>query len=423
MDLLVNDLVLVENARKAAVEWMSTSDSIAREPVYTLAEQQYNDRAIERVRRLTRKILESNEKSRIELYMRSQGLVGKVCRSVGAAALWAALHRWSQIFLSKQGQRLGATHKWLKVLLSFEETIKSFHGWTRGIFPHCSRSEKIKSLRIIWMGHFVRISSDRVDTVLLKEDPLFAYAFLYPMIDDFFDTNTNQDLRREFGACLKERLGYSNPALVDWSSPHPESLVIGKLIEYLMRRFPPSSPNRDLAISIFSRLIDLEMNRTPSDIVFHAACKGGLTLCIMHLLIFDSLSAPESLHLMRVGLALQIVDDLQDIQEDFNEDTSTVATANFYSSEDLRRQYAKAINLIRYLFPQDHWSRKLDFKDGVKRVFCELLSLLCFEAAARTIALQPKDRIIIAQHCPLSLAFLRTSSIESTLYHLVSFPT
>lgn len=401
---------------------MTTSDSIAREPTFSLSEQQRNDREIDRAKRLTKSILKHHGKARLEKYLRSHGLAGILYRSVGAAALWMVLHRWSRIFLSKEGQRLGDTTKWLKLSLSFEQHCVSFHSWVLRMYPRCSHGEKMKALRILWIGFVIHVTSNRSESPSFVEDSLFAYALLYPLVDDFFDVNHSQELRLDFGTRLRERIEYSKPIIADWSSPHQESTLIGRLLESLMQRFPQSSSNRALVISILSHLIELELEKRPTDILFHAACKGGLTLCILHLIIFDALSGQESLHLMRMGLALQIVDDLQDIQEDINDQTNTLATASFYSSHDLRRQYAKAINFIRHhLFSQeDVWTKSLSLKDGVKRVFGESLSLLCMEAAARSIALQPEDRAIILQHSPLSSAFLRSNTIESTLYHLVS---
>jgi hypothetical protein len=279
--------------------------------------------------------------------------------------------------------------------------------------------ERMKAVRILWITTFLETLYKKTD--LYNHNVVFAFALLYPLVDDYLDTEKDPALRIDFATRLKDRIEHVKPATNTWSSSHPESQVVGELVDTMMQHFRPSSNNRSIAVRIMESLIDWEVEKNPTDILYAATCKGGLTLCIIHLLVKDSLTVPEASTMMRLGLALQVVDDLQDVQEDMAEQTNTLATSHYYSSSQLCHQYARAINFIRHgIFQEKFLQHKLSLEEGLKTVLCESLVLLCFEAAAASPALEAEDRFTLTQHSPLSTAFLKSHPVEMTLHRLTS---
>ncbi|PJF19541.1 hypothetical protein PSACC_00644 [Paramicrosporidium saccamoebae] len=410
---------ILEEARKAAVDWMSTSDTLAKEPVYSSNDQFHNDHDLEQVRNLARQVMHKKGIGRMERVFHEPGLTGKAARYLGVGVMWLALNRWSHVFLKRSNQRLVDAQKWLSLCLQFESALKRFSGWLSRVYPSCSLKERIKAIRMLWTATFLAALYGRFENI--NDTSLFACALLYPLVDDYLDTETNDLYRQDFAAKLKSKVTFSKPSGSDWSSPHPNSKLVGELVEQVMQRFMLSSSNRQLAISLLYSLIDLELKKVPKDLLFSTTCKGGFTLCLLHMMIVDSIDMHNIQVLLRLGLSLQMVDDLQDIHEDLGEMTNTLATDHVYSSPDLRRQFARTINFIRYrIFTGLYRRHKIPFEDGLKIVFTESLVLLCMEAAVNTLSLLSPDIASLTQHCQLSSAFLKKHPIELSLHRVTS---
>lgn len=414
---------IAEEAQRVTLGWQSTSDILVKEPVYTITEQVHNDQELERIKRWAQKIMSKRRIGKLENVMHESGITGRTMRYVGSGILWLALQRWSAVFLKKNNQqRIGDAQKWLDLCLRFENTMKQFRLWVTKKYPGYSRKEMIKAVRMIWVATF--LSATKGTVVPINSEALFSAALLYPLVDDYLDTEHDFLNRHDFVARLKDKLGQKvkPSAMMTWTSPHPESQLVGELVESVLQRFPESSPNRSLMIEILSSLLDHELERNPSDPLYSAAMKGGLTLCVTHLLIFESISPSNLGDLFKLGLALQVVDDLQDIQEDLAEANMTIATKYVYSSPSLRQLFARTINYVRHeVFPSTMPKKAhAHIEEGVNIVLQENLVLMCMESASNSTTLLPMDTILITQHSPLSAAFLKRHPVEETLHRLMS---
>lgn len=415
---------LLDASRKVTIEWMATLDCLTKEPTYLPHEQLANDNKLEKVKSLASKAIKNQSLQKCERLIHSAGVKGKMMHCLGTGVMWLILHSWSQVFIAKSKQHLSDPHKWLRISLHFEFVLKKFNVWIEKVYPQCGPQERMKATRMIWIATFLEILTNHLERV--QYEPIFACALLYPLIDDYLDTEPDVHQRVQFATSLKNKIqeGSSNNKSVateTWDLPHPEFKLIGKLVGIFMQFLHPSSNSRDIAIRIIVALIDLEVEKRPTDLLYAATCKGGFTLCIIHLLVKGSLRRTDVSFMMRLGLALQIVDDLQDLQEDLVEQTCTIVTELHLTSSELKSQYARAINFIRHgIFPEKPWKTRLNLEEGIVTVLKESLVLLCLEAANSCPALLPQDRLILSQHCPLSGAFLRSHPIEATLHQLIS---
>lgn len=411
-----------EEARRASTEWWSTSDSIVKEPVFTSKEQYQNDQQLLRAITIYRRTLSSpwgRDYHRMLLKNSSTGLGNKFARVLGQGVTWLALRTYSNIFLRKTQQRLGSANKWFAAMVRVEATVRRFDQWLVRTYPTASGGDRAKALRLLLIAIYLAAAQGQQEAA--NSEQVFSLALLYPLVDDYLDGSAAiEEERKAFSLALREYIRQypSEKTNLAFSSPHPQSVVMGDLLRRVLQSLGESS----WALSMFSHLVDLEYERNPGDVLLATACKGGYILCLLQLLMGRSLGKGDLAILVRLGFVLQLVDDLQDMEEDVAHHSTSFVTPSIASSHDLRRQYARCINYIRHNLPSSYhpWSKKFSFEEGLERMMRESLVLLCMESAASSHSLTEEDRLVLLQHSPLTASFFLAHPLEPSLQRLLT---
>lgn len=411
-------LVMQEDARKMVVEWMTTEDSLIKEPTYTTKAQRRNDHHLERLRMIFRRLMTRGGTLRgiLRGISGAQGIKGQIYRTAGSGALWFVLSEYSALFLKPHARRLGDARAWLDLLLAFESIMRHFGVWSRRFQPDPSRSEELQALRVVWIAIFLAGSGPRA--VASDWEPIFA--LLYPLVDNALDGESDPVKRVALINHLRDQLDLraTKPGGCEGDFAIYDDLM-GRVLRGAGPEKDPLSP---LLRQVLSRLLDCEVGPSSTELLFQTCLKGGLTIVVLHLLLLRRPPLQsESVALMRLGFTLQVVDDLQDLREDLATCSPTISTLHHYDSPNLRRQYARAINFIRHrLFASPGLSSRLDLTQGLEAVLQESLVSLCIEAAANSSTLRADDRALITIHSPISVDFMRHHPIEPSLHRLAS---
>lgn len=411
-----------EEARRAATEWWSTPDNMVKEPVFTSKEQYQNDQQLLRAITIYRRALSSpwgRDYHRTLLKSSSTGLGSKFARVLGQGVTWLALRTYSNIFLRKTQQRLGAANKWFAAMVRVEATVKRFDQWLARTYPAASGGDRAKALRLLLIAIYLATVQGQQEAA--NSEQIFSLALLYPLIDDYLDGSAaREEERKTFALALREYIRQypSEKTNLAFGSPHPQSMVVGDLLRRVLQSLGDSS----WALTMLSHLVDLEYERSPGDVLLATACKGGYILCLLQLLMGRSLGKGDLAGLVRLGFVMQLVDDLQDVEEDIAHQSTSFATPAIANSHDLRRQYSRCINYIRHNMPTSYhpWSKKFSFEEGLERMLRESLVLLCMESAASSHSLTEQDRLVILQHSPLTTSFFSAHPLEPSLQRLLT---
>lgn len=266
-------------------------------------------------------------------------------------------------FLKRINRRIKDTHlhsndmKWrediLREVTSFEKSVigkelQAFDFFSSNEYPKVTeefikRAKKFDSnielydisqaLRNVWIMNSIQIL---FDMKVGLSPSIFSYSMLYPYSDNYID---NPEVKLDEKLSFSKGLGEKLVGLDIKPSTENEEKIY-KLIEMIEGEYP-----RDLYPEIYEALIlihtaqeksftqQTQYNLGKADVLSISIEKGGTSVLADGYLVKGRLNSDDASFAFGYGVLLQFIDDLQDLETDFNNLHETIFTRALVEGE------------------------------------------------------------------------------------------
>lgn len=264
----------------------------------------------------------------------------------------------------------------------FISSTNDFIKKTQKFDPTVTSADIFQALRNVWTMNLLQ-TIFAMDIKLTY--PIFSYSMLYPYTDNLLDsTHASYLEKKERSNRLMDRL--KGNKLI----PHDfyEEKVF-RLVEIIEECYPRryyyclyqslQAINSSQVDSL--KQFDKKNNRTMEEIIKISFKKGGLSVLTDAYLIKGTLSLDEIIGAFGLGIALQLIDDLQDVKQDKRSGNSTIFTFS-QSDHSLMDATVKLLNFIKCiidLLPTE----KSPYKEKIEKVLSINCYLLIFFSISR----------------------------------------
>jgi hypothetical protein len=209
----------------------------------------------------------------------------------------------------------------------FMEASSGFIDMARAFDPEVSDGEILQAIRNVWAMNWVQL----LLKLPVKLTPsIFAYSMLYPYTDNFLDDpEMTKEEKMEFNSRLSLRL---SGKIIGASTPN--ETIVYRLIEMIEEKY-----DRTLFPKVFESLIAIHnaqikslslasgtLKVSDSCILKISIEKGGTSVLADGYLAAGNLTGEEEEFLFGYGAFLQLVDDQQDITDDYKKGFATLFT-------------------------------------------------------------------------------------------------
>lgn len=224
--------------------------------------------------------------------------------------------------------RLGWAEGYSRLLVNeaFYDTTIEFFREARAFDSNFPVEDLWQALRNVWVGNSLQMLLDR--PVQLRP-ALFAYSMLYPVTDNLLDDLSISAVRkRRFG----ERLGFRLTGFAMEAADEREAQAY-RLVERIESDFP-----RERFPCVYSSLLAIHESQCRSldqhdgrhlseaELLRISMAKGGTSVLPDLLLIDGEAELAEVRFAFGYGIALQLLDDLQDVEADLAAGHETLFT-------------------------------------------------------------------------------------------------
>lgn len=225
-------------------------------------------------------------------------------------------------------QRLGWPAGYRRLLFAdaFFAASVAFAREARAFDPSLSLDSLWQALRNVWIGNSLQIV---LDLPVALHPGLFAYSMLYPLTDNLLD-----DPRIESGAkrAFNERFGRRLAGLPVWPAGAGEAAIF-RLVERIEDEFPRHA-FADVHASLLAihggQVLSLSQQDDPAltdaEILAISCEKGGSSVLADLYLVAGRAGARQERFAFGYGVALQLLDDLQDVESDLAAGHQTLFT-------------------------------------------------------------------------------------------------
>ena len=225
-------------------------------------------------------------------------------------------------------ERLGWPAGYRRLLFAddFFAASVAFAREARAFDPGLPLESLWQALRNVWIGNSLQIVLDLPVTL---NPGLFAYSMLYPLTDNLLD-----DPGVESGAkrAFNERFGRRLAGLPVWPAGDREAAVF-RLVERIEGEFPRhayADVHESLLAIHGGQVLSLRQQDDPrladAEILAISCEKGGTSVLADLYLVAGRASAGEERFGFGYGVALQLLDDLQDVESDLAAGHQTLFT-------------------------------------------------------------------------------------------------
>jgi len=225
-------------------------------------------------------------------------------------------------------ERLGwpAGYRRLVFADAFFAASVAFAREARAFDPGLPLESLWQALRNVWIGNSLQIV---LDLPVALNPGLFAYSMLYPLTDNLLD-----DPRVESGAkrAFNERFGRRLAGLAVWPAGAGEAKIF-RLVERIEDEFPRhayADVHESLLAIHGGQVLSLRQQDDPgltdAEILAISCEKGGTSVLADLYLVAGRASASEKRFAFGYGVALQLLDDLQDVESDLAAGHQTLFT-------------------------------------------------------------------------------------------------
>jgi hypothetical protein len=238
---------------------------------------------------------------------------------------------------------------------------------------------------------------------------VFAYSMLYPYTDNYLDAaDVNVLSKREMNDYLLLRL---NGISVPVRNSHEQ--IIDRLVCMIEQEF-----DRNGTPQVFESLLAIHRGQirsvdqcgradlTPDELLNISVEKGGTSVLADGYLVAGDLAEADAVFLFRFGVLLQLIDDLQDLEEDFSNRQRTLAGvfAGQMSLHCFTNQLLSYLDAVVVQDPHDRARERRNFRALVERG-CRLL---IFEAIASNERRYDNEYLAMMEvRSPVRFAYLR----------------
>ena len=261
---------------------------------------------------------------------------------------------------------------------------------------------------------------------------------LYPLTDNYIDCPTRSDEQKTtFSNAFRQRLMGHRPAICEPHEKHVFAMVDEIENQWNRANFPhiyysllgihdaQTKSIKQLHISRESAIVNdssFHQDDQMTEILKISALKGAASVIAAGYLVNGQLKGYHLAYLSHLGLALQLLDDLQDVHEDLNAESASIFTKAIRNQCKLDDLTARLLNfvhspLLRTPFPDEETSSLTWY---VRVAIVQLSCLLILEAASKLSHFYSKDFYRkLNKMSPIPIRNLREAKLEYHLFQLV----
>jgi hypothetical protein len=257
-------------------------------------------------------------------------LVAEIGRVSGCSDEWsgrrAALRRRIERF---GHERLEWPDGYRRLLVdeAFYDSTLAFFREAKAFDPRFAVDDLWQALRNVWVGNSLQLLLDRP---IALRPALFAYSMLYPVTDNLLDDPGISSARKR---CFNERFGARLAGCPVLPSGDERELQAERLVEGIESDFP-----RAKFPLVYASLLAIHENQCRSltqqggmrlssaELLDISIAKGGTSVLADLFLIGGTALEPEMRFAFGYGVALQLLDDLQDLESDLAAGHETIFT-------------------------------------------------------------------------------------------------
>lgn len=244
-----------------------------------------------------------------------------------------------------------------------------FMDQVREFDPKMDTYDIFQAIRNVWIMNTIQILYD-MDVRLTPS--IFAYSMLYPYSDNYLDdAGISKEEKLQFNSRFRNWLLGQTDGPVNDMEKHIYNLV--KMIEGEFNRDANSLVYESLLAIHKAQGLSLTQQRQKTlpyekDILGISFEKGGTSVLADAYLVRGRLSEAESQFMFSYGVFLQIIDDLQDVEDDYNNQHMTILSqlSHEYKLDNLIN---KLMNFIDNLFNNEtcfNSQRSIKLKQVIK---------------------------------------------------------
>lgn len=262
-------------------------------------------------------------------------------------------HEWNRMLL--QGYSLPAnfdTNAFVPIIRLAERAIGGFESWRTLHHPNCPISVAEQASRIVWFAVAWAILQGRSDLSLADLEGIWNYAMLYPYVDNFLDSVDPKDKihRYKFLQDLRQCLKTEVTSSIAQFSYHPnrqELLASIRVIKEWTGKQQPMVADEFLnSLQILTVIEGAQRLNSSEEALLHSCLKGSLALIPICLLTTGYVDVSDYGMIFNYGLALQLIDDMQDMSQDVRDRIPTLFTQSSPSTNTLSATVIKTLNFI-----------------------------------------------------------------------------
>jgi hypothetical protein len=324
----------------------------------------------------------------------------------------------------------------IKIYQNLGFATESFLGKGSKLGAGLSYNDLYKGARTVWfMISFQMVLGLPVSFT----SSIYGYNMLYPLTDNYIDCPTRSfEQKTAFSNAFRQRLMGHRPTISNPHEQHVYAMVDEIENQWDRTNFPhiyyallgihdaQTMSIKQLHISRDSTMIDddssFRRDNQMTEILKISALKGAASVIAAGYLVNGHLKGYHLAYLSHLGLALQLLDDLQDVHEDLAAESASIFTKairNQCKLDDLTARLLKFIHssLLRTPFPDEETS-SLTWYVRVSTV--QLSCLLILEAASKLSHFYSKGFYRkLKKMSPIPIRNLREAKLEYHLFQLV----
>jgi hypothetical protein len=265
-----------------------------------------------------------------------------------------------------------------------------------------------QAMRNVWI---MNISQVLLDIDVKFTDSIFAYSMLYPYTDNILDDNSlTSEYKKNINYKLKNIIKGNN---VELKSDYENRLF--DLIEMINKEFERRK-HQNLFESILAihEAQETSLNQQSKalspyekDMLNISLKKGGTSVLADGYLVKGELTNTEIKFMLGYGIMLQLCDDLQDVQEDIQNNNTTIfsLTAKHWELDNITNKLINFIDHVIYVELKDfHYDIKEDMDTFLKEN-CLMLAFLSMGNSRRYFS--QSYLADIEKYMPFRFSFLK----------------
>ena len=293
------------------------------------------------------------------------------------------------------------------MMTKFTDTTEAYIDSAKEFDEDCTLNDIMQAMRNVWIMNMIQA----IANIEIRHTPsIFAYSMLYPCTDNLLDDpQISKEEKKKFNQKLGKRLEGQQ---VEPASQREKQIydLIGMIEdEYPRDKYPQVF---DSVISIHKGQCksltqqDLQKNPKAEDILDVSIEKGGTSVLADAYLVCGDLDSELSDLMFGFGFVLQLIDDLQDAKEDFENNHSTI-----FSMQVKKQKFDYLTDkLITFIFTgidYESYDKSPYIKDIKNLIFNNTL-LLVFESIWENRKLYSKSYIRkFRTYSPVDFGFVK----------------